>query len=75
MVDPLSMVPIYVQLADIIAARIESGELQPGRPIPSESALVQEFGIARNTARAAVALLRERELVVTIPHRGTYVKP
>jgi GntR family transcriptional regulator len=69
------MTPIYIQLADIIAARIEAGELLPGRPIPSENTLVQEFGIARNTARAAVAELRERGLVVTVPHRGTYVKP
>ncbi len=75
MVDPLSPEYVYIQIADLLAARIASGELPPNRPVPSESALQQEFGVARNTARAAVAELRRRGLVVTVPHRGTYVNP
>lgn len=73
MVDPLSPTPLYVQLADLIAKQIQDGRLEPRRPIPSESQLRQEFGVARGTARQAVALLRERGLVVTVPQRGTYV--
>nr|WTA66660.1 winged helix-turn-helix domain-containing protein [Micromonospora sp. NBC_00855] len=73
MLDPLSPTPIYVQLADVIAKRIETGELPPNRPIPSESTLQQEYGVARGTVRAAVRLLRERGLVMTVPQRGTYV--
>ncbi|MCG5440667.1 GntR family transcriptional regulator [Micromonospora foliorum] len=73
MIDPLSPTPIYVQLADVIAKRIETGELPPRRPIPSESTLQQEYGVARGTVRAAVRLLRERGLVMTVPQRGTYV--
>ncbi|MEH0929380.1 winged helix-turn-helix domain-containing protein [Micromonospora sp. CPCC 205558] len=73
MIDPLSPTPIYVQLADVIAKRIETGELSPRRPIPSESTLQQEYGVARGTVRAAVRLLRERGLVMTVPQRGTYV--
>ncbi|MDG4783405.1 GntR family transcriptional regulator [Micromonospora sp. WMMD961] len=73
MIDPLSPTPMYVQLADVIAKRIEAGELQPRRPIPSESTLQQEYGVARGTVRAAVRLLRERGLVMTVPQRGTYV--
>ena len=33
----------------------------------------QEFGVARETARRAVAALRARGLVFTVPHRGTFV--
>jgi DNA-binding GntR family transcriptional regulator len=73
MIDPQGPIPVYRQVADILAARIASGDLSPHRPIPSESAIVQEFGIARTTARRAVALLRERGLVYTVPQRGTYV--
>ncbi|SCE94771.1 GntR family transcriptional regulator [Micromonospora chokoriensis] len=73
MIDPLSPTPMYVQLADVIAKRIEAGELQPRRPIPSESTLQQEYGVARGTVRAAVRLLRERGLVMTVPQRGSYV--
>jgi DNA-binding GntR family transcriptional regulator len=75
MVNPMSPTPLYEQVADVIAAQIESGDLAPGALIPSESRLQQEYGVARGTARRAVGLLVERGLVVTIPQRGTYVKP
>jgi len=75
MVDPFSPTPLYVQVADVLAGRIERGELPAGRPIPSEISIQQEFGVARGTARAAVRALRERGLVVTVPQRGTYVAP
>jgi GntR family transcriptional regulator len=73
MIDPKGPIPVYRQIADVLAARIASGELAEHRPIPSETALVQEFGVARTTARHAVAHLRERGLVYTVPQRGTYV--
>lgn len=74
-VDPQSATPVYVQLADILRARIEAGVLLPDRPVPSESQLQQEFGVARGTARKAIALLREEGLVVTVRGRGSYVNP
>ncbi|OWV12026.1 GntR family transcriptional regulator [Micromonospora wenchangensis] len=73
MVDQFSPTPLYVQLADLITKRIESGELQPLKPLPSELRLQQEYGVARGTVRAAIALLRQRGLVMTMPQRGTYV--
>ncbi|MGN6175829.1 MAG: GntR family transcriptional regulator [Streptosporangiaceae bacterium] len=33
------------------------------------------FGVARDTARRAVQVLRDEGLVVTVPQRGTYVTP
>ena len=57
--DPLGPVPRYQQIAGILRGRIEAGELEPDRPIPSETAIQQEFGVARATARHAVELLRE----------------
>ena len=73
MTDPLSPTPLYVQLADLLADRIARGELEAGKPLPSESTLQQEYGLARGTVRAAVRVLRERGLVATMPQRGTYV--
>jgi DNA-binding GntR family transcriptional regulator len=74
-IDPLAPTPLYVQLADLLAGMIERGDLKAGDPLPSESYLQQEHGLARGTVRAAVRLLRERGLVTTAPQRGTYVNP
>jgi GntR family transcriptional regulator len=67
--------PLYTQLADILRDMIESGELQPRGPLPSESYLQQEQGVSRGTVRMAVAILRDEGLVVTIGGRGTFVSP
>ena len=72
---PLAPIPRYRQIAGIIRERIESGQIEPRRPVPSEVQIENEFGVARATARRAVALLREWDLVVTVPGLGTYVKP
>jgi DNA-binding GntR family transcriptional regulator len=64
---------LRVQVADAVEARIASGELRPNRPIPSENQLVQQYGVARGTARKAIELLRDRGLVMTVTGRGTYV--
>lgn len=71
----MSPTPLYVQLADLLAEMIKRGEIEAGKPLPSESYLQQEHGLARGTVRAAVRLLRERGLVATMPQRGTYVLP
>ncbi|MFG1605880.1 GntR family transcriptional regulator [Actinoplanes sp. NPDC049265] len=75
MIEPDGPVPIYLQLAEILGERIKKGDWAPNRPIPSESQLIQEFGIARGTVRRAVETLREQGLVFTVPQRGTYVSP
>lgn len=63
----------YRQLAAILKARIERGDWQPHRAIPSEARLVQEYGPARTTVRRAIALLVEEGVVYVVPQRGTYV--
>lgn len=65
--------PVYRQVAAIIRARIEAGEIPPGRAIPSEKQLVGEYGIARETARKAVKVLRDEGLVEIVQGRGAYV--
>lgn len=72
-VDPMSPTPLYRQLANLLEAQIKAGKLRPGDPLPSEKQLVQEYGVARGTARRAVELLRERGQVITIQARGTFV--
>lgn len=64
---------VWKQLTAILRARIRTGRYQPRHAIPSEKQLEQEFGIARGTARKAIAALRSEGLVVTVAGRGTYV--
>ena len=67
--------PPYQQLASILRDRIAAGEFRPGDVLPSEKDLVQEHGLARETVRRAVKVLRDEGLVVTIPGRGAFVPP
>ncbi len=67
--------PVYRQVAAVIRARIESGEIPDGRAVPSEKQLMGEYGIARETARKAVKVLRDEGLVEIVQGRGAYVIP
>ena len=66
-------IPVYVQIADYVAADIASGKLKRHDRIPTESAMHGEWGVARTTARRAVAELRRRKLIYTIVARGSFV--
>jgi GntR family transcriptional regulator len=65
--------PLYEQIAAVLSARIADGTYPPRRRVPSEAAIVEEFGVSRPTARAAVQLLVERGLVFTVRGKGSYV--
>ncbi|MFB9967029.1 GntR family transcriptional regulator [Sinosporangium siamense] len=64
----------YQRIAEALIERILSGKIQPGRPTPSEKLLMQEFGVAKATARQAVDLLETEGWTHTVPQRGTYVR-
>lgn len=72
-IDHEGPVTPYRQLAAILKARIARGDWAEGRPIASETRLVQEYGIARTTVRRAIAVLVEEGAVWTVQGRGTYV--
>ncbi|WP_346054796.1 MULTISPECIES: winged helix-turn-helix domain-containing protein [Amycolatopsis] len=52
---------------------MESGDLAPNTPLPSERRLAQEYGVSLGTARHATRLLRFRGLMITVRSKGTYV--
>lgn len=64
----------YLQLADILRKRIADGVIPPGRRIPSQTELEDEFGLSRNTIKKALGLLKDEGLVETAPGRGLFVK-
>jgi len=73
-IKPYADEPLYVQLASIVRRMIQSGKLKHLDPVPSESSLVQTYGVSRDTVRRTMALLRTRASS-SRPHRGTYVGP
>jgi DNA-binding FadR family transcriptional regulator len=74
MIDPSADRAVFRQLADILRNQIDSGELRPGDPLPSELRLAQEFSISRTTVRQAIAQLRTEGLVSVERPRGTFVR-
>jgi DNA-binding GntR family transcriptional regulator len=71
-VNPDSPVPLYLQVAALLRARIESGELTAR--MPSLRTITQEYGVSHITAEKAVLELRNAGLVVTVVGKGTFVK-
>lgn len=73
-VDPNSFTPLYRQVADLLRAQIEEGELRPGDKLKNEDALAEEFGTGKATVRQALRLLRTEGLIDTENRRGSVVR-
>lgn len=69
-----SAVPMYRQLAEILRARISTGEVSSGDRIPSEAQLSEDFSISRITVRQALAQLENDGLLQRVPGKGTFVR-
>lgn len=67
--------PVWIQVAEIMQERIETGVYQPGQRVPGYRGLAQEFGIAENTARKVLKYLVGEGLVQSVPTWGTFVSP
>ena len=74
-INPYAGEALYVQLEGIARRMIDDGRLWHLDPVPSESSLVQAYGVSRDTVRRAVALLRDEGVVFTVPLRGTLRVP
>ena len=68
-----SDLPAYEQVKSWIRGYIASGEWKPGDPVPSEAALMQQFGISRMTVNRALRELAAEGLVTRVQGSGTRV--
>lgn len=73
-VDQLSDEPIYKQLADKIESQIISGELKPGKKLPSENEFCEIYSVSRITVRQALNILVQKGLVYSVHGKGSFVK-
>ncbi|WP_087097594.1 GntR family transcriptional regulator [Nocardiopsis sp. JB363] len=74
-IDVLAMPPVWLQLAAILVARIETGRYQVGRAIPSLTQLTQEFGVSRGTVAKATKYLTDNGRAQSVHGRGVFVLP
>jgi len=73
--DRDSEIPLGVQLAWHLKARIVQGELEAGARLPSVREMAAETGVNANTVRAVYARLEAEGLLETQHGRGTFVRP
>src|SRR5215831_9047090 len=66
--------PRYRQIASELRAAIERGEYPPGARLPGENALMRDYGVARMTARQALAVLVGEGLAVSRKGAGVFVR-
>ena len=59
-------------LVENISERIRSGEIRPGDKLPTESAIMRQFGVSRTVVREALSRLQASGLVETHHGVGTY---
>lgn len=70
---PLSPVPLYSQLKELLRGRILDGTYPPHSRMPSENELGQVFGVSRITVRQALGDLQKEGLIFKIHGKGTFV--
>lgn len=68
-------IPLYYQLEQILRARLDSGELAPGDPFPTEASLMQQYQVSRLTVRQALSSLVREGRLVRRQGKGTQVAP
>lgn len=73
-VDKASDTPAFKQIAEALRFAIHEGEIAPGEKVPSESQLMEHFGVARMTVRQALAELRGEGLTFSEHGRGVFVR-
>lgn len=64
----------YREIAAHLRDQIERGEIPPGSTLPKLEELMSTYGVARQTARSAIAELAHLGLVTPIRKRGTIVR-
>jgi GntR family transcriptional regulator, transcriptional repressor for pyruvate dehydrogenase complex len=60
-------------VVDALAGRVRDGSLVPGEKLPTEAAIMEEFGVSRTVVREAISRLQAAGLVETRHGVGTFV--
>ncbi|RMF46102.1 MAG: PLP-dependent aminotransferase family protein [Deltaproteobacteria bacterium] len=65
--------PLYVEVAERIAALVEQQTFRPGDRVPSIRSLSRQLQVSINTVKEAYGLLEDRRVIEARPQSGYYV--
>jgi GntR family transcriptional regulator len=65
--------PDYQRVVDDIKAKVTTGELKIGEPIPSTPKLMKQYGLSNTVVRRAVQALQSEGVLRGHPGKGVYV--
>jgi GntR family transcriptional regulator len=68
-----SLVPLHIQLADLLRSQVLGDQLRPNHRLPSERELCEKYQISRITVRKALSTLAQEGLVRSAAGKGTFV--
>ncbi|WP_228023480.1 GntR family transcriptional regulator, partial [Streptomyces acidicola] len=68
-------VAVHRQIATALRDKISAGEFAPGEKLPSETQLIETYGVSRETVRKAVQLLESDGVVNVLQEKGVFVRP
>lgn len=68
-----SGIPLYHQIQQRLLEQIQSGELKPGKPLPSIQQIAAIMGVSQMTVRQAVRALSELGVIYSRQGKGTYI--
>jgi DNA-binding GntR family transcriptional regulator len=71
-IDTISSSVLRDQVSTAILRSLSSGELKPGDQV-NEAEIARQAGISRGPVREAIQQLVGEEILVSYPHRGTFV--
>ena len=67
--------PIFQRIKDYLMGEIAAGTWKEGEVVPSEQALVRQFGVSRMTVNRAVRELTAEQVLTRRQGSGTFVAP
>lgn len=65
--------PVYIQISELIARRINAGQLLAGERLPTERDMAREFSVAVGTLRKALRALQMQGLIIRKHGSGNYI--
>ncbi len=68
-------IPIYKRLTDFYRDRILIQDMEPGQRIDSINRMMERHTVSRETAKLVQSRLRQENLIVSIPGKGSFITP